>query len=63
MFDVIAEIVDNGAWGDITGVSFYLLNGTGGSDLSMVDGQPDDIFRMYATNLGSCDPVLDAGTS
>nr|NIS15433.1 hypothetical protein [candidate division Zixibacteria bacterium]NIT58875.1 hypothetical protein [Fodinibius sp.]NIW39863.1 hypothetical protein [candidate division Zixibacteria bacterium]NIX57590.1 hypothetical protein [candidate division Zixibacteria bacterium]NIY27458.1 hypothetical protein [Fodinibius sp.] len=63
MFDVIAEIVDNGAWGTITGASFNLLNGTGASDFSRMDGQPEDIFRLYATNLGSCDPVLDAGTS
>lgn len=63
MFDVIAEIVDNGAWGTITGASFTLLNGTGDADFTRMNGQPDDIFRLYATNLGSCDPVLDAGTS
>jgi hypothetical protein len=63
MFDVIAEIADGGAWGTITGASFDLLNGTGASDFSMMDGPTEDVFRLYATNLGSCDPVLDAGNS
>ncbi len=63
MFDVVAEIADGGAYATITGVSFNLVNGTGSSDLSMVDGPTEDVFRLWATNLGSCDPVLDAGTT
>ena len=63
MFDVVAEIADGGAWADITGVSFNLVNGAGGYDFSMVNGPTEDVFRLWATNLGSCDPVLDAGAT
>jgi Secretion system C-terminal sorting domain len=56
MFDVVAEIADGGAWGTITAISCD-------SDMSRMDGPTEDIFRLWAMNLGGCDPVLDAGTS
>ena len=63
MFDVVAEMASGGAWCTFTDVTFYLANGTGDEDLTRMNGPTEDIFRLWATNLGSCDPVLDAGTS
>jgi hypothetical protein len=72
MFDVVAEITSVGSWGTITNATFNLVGGTGDKDFSRMDGQDvldptpgsdaDDIFRLWAMDLGGCSNVLDAGT-
>ncbi|MBD3381264.1 MAG: T9SS type A sorting domain-containing protein [candidate division Zixibacteria bacterium] len=61
MFDVVAEVADGGSFATVTDVSFNLAAGSGGSDLSLVDGPTDDLFRFWGMNLGACDPILNAG--
>jgi len=58
MFDVVGQVVSTsgGAFGTITGISCD-------KNLTQVDGVSPDVFRLWDMNLGSCDNVLDAGTS
>ncbi|MBU1319762.1 MAG: T9SS type A sorting domain-containing protein [candidate division Zixibacteria bacterium] len=59
-FDMVAEIATatGGAFGTLTEV---ILNYGDDSDISMVNGSPDDVFRFYGCNLGGGD-VIPAGT-
>ncbi|MFH1893677.1 MAG: T9SS type A sorting domain-containing protein [Candidatus Zixiibacteriota bacterium] len=59
-FDMVAEIATatGGAFGTLTEV---ILNYGDDSDISMVNGSPDDVFRFYGCDLGGGD-VIPAGT-
>ena len=72
MFEVVAEITAITSWGTITDATFNLVGGTGYKDFTRMDGidifdptpgsDADDMFRLWALDLGGCANVLDAGT-